>query len=354
MKKMAILSMLVFASGIAGAQSSVTLFGTIDETFAMGRGSVANKTQLTTSGYNSSRFGVSGREDLGGGVMATFWLEAGVGVDSGVGVATNTNNQTTGAAPPSPNQGVVFNRRSTASLLGQWGEVRLGRDITTQFYNIGEFDPFGTNGVGATQILSSSLGGPVNVRASNAITYFLPSNIGGAYGAAQYYLGENLSNAGSIRKDGAGGGILAGFASGPFKAGIAYSSTQYATGNIRQANLGGFWDFGAVKVFGQYEDDRVSAPLSVNGKGWLVGSHIPVGVGQFRMSYSAYRTSLPGKPTTDKWALGYVHNLSKRTAIYGTYARLGNKGGAAQALNASVTATNQDSSGLNLGFRHNF
>lgn len=354
MKKMAMLSMVAFASGIAGAQSSVTLFGTIDETFAVGRGSVANKTQLTTSGYNSSRVGFSGKEDLGGGWVATFWLEAGVGVDSGAGVATNTNNQTTGAAPASPTQGIVFNRRSTASLLGPWGEVRLGRDITTQFYNIGEFDPFGTNGVGTTQILNSSLGGPVNVRASNAITYFLPANIGGVYGAAQYYLGENLSNAGATRKDGTGGGLLAGYASGPFKAGVAYSSTKYATGDIRQANLGGFWDFGAGKLFGQYEDDRVAAPLLVSGKGWLIGSHIPVGVGQFRLSYSTYRTSLPGRPETDKWAVGYVHNLSKRTAVYGTYARVGNKGGAAQALNASVTAANQDSSGLNLGVRHNF
>ena len=56
---------------------------------------VSNKSQLTNSGYNSSRLGFRGVEDLGGGLSASFWLEAGVNNDNGSLVAaTNTNNQT--------------------------------------------------------------------------------------------------------------------------------------------------------------------------------------------------------------------------------------------------------------------
>jgi predicted porin len=49
-----------------------------------------------------------------------------------------------------------------------------------------------------------------------------------------------------------------------------------------------------------------------------------------------------------------VHNLSKRTALYTTYARVKNSGGAAQALNGSVNAANQNSTGYDFGVRHSF
>jgi predicted porin len=49
-----------------------------------------------------------------------------------------------------------------------------------------------------------------------------------------------------------------------------------------------------------------------------------------------------------------VHNLSKRTAVYTTIARVKNKGGAAQALGGSVTSANSSSTGFDLGVRHSF
>ncbi len=33
------------------------------------------------------------------------------------------------------------------------GELRLGRDYTATFWNLTEFDPFGTNGVGDSTIM---------------------------------------------------------------------------------------------------------------------------------------------------------------------------------------------------------
>ena len=99
---------------------------------AYGHGDVADKTQLTNSGYNSSRLGFRGTEDLGGGMSASFWLEAGVNNDDGTGAATSTNNQAIAAPAPAVagTQGLTFNRRSTVSLAGGWGELRLGRDYT--------------------------------------------------------------------------------------------------------------------------------------------------------------------------------------------------------------------------------
>jgi predicted porin len=59
--------------------------------------------------------------------------------------------------------------------------------------------------------------------------------------------------------------------------------------------------------------------------------------------------------------VGYVHNLSKRTALYATYARLNNRGGADLAIDASLPqatavngGVNGNSSGLDLGIRHSF
>jgi predicted porin len=61
-----------------------------------------------------------------------------------------------------------------------------------------------------------------------------------------------------------------------------------------------------------------------------------------------------GDPRTTKVALGYVHNLSKRTAVYTTWARVKNSGGANAALNGAVTPANASSTGIDLGMRHSF
>jgi predicted porin len=357
MKKSLIALAAMAAAGVASAQSSVTLFGIVDATLAHGSGSVSKKTQLTNSGYNSSRLGFRGTEDLGGGMSASFWLEAGVNNDNGTGAATNTNNQASGGplgtgagGSLGGGQGLTFNRRSTVSLAGGWGELRLGRDYTPQFWNLTVFDPFGTNGVGTTQTLNSIITGVTAVRASNSIGYFFPRNLGGFYGQAQVYLGEN--NTGPVTEDdGQGYGLRVGFASGPFNVAVAYSRTEYFAGDVRQANIGGQWDFGMAKLMGHYSSDRNGG---LDGKGWLIGTLVPVGAGEIRAAYSQYRTDAAGDPRTRKLALGYVHNLSKRTALYATYARVKNSGGATQALNGAVTGANGSSNGYDLGIRHSF
>ncbi|MEO7640370.1 MAG: porin [Ramlibacter sp.] len=351
MKKSLIALAVLAAAGAASAQSSVTLFGVVDATLAFGKGSITDRTQLTNSGYNSSRLGFRGTEDLGGGMSASFWLEAGVNNDNGEGAATNTNNQASGAgAAVAGRQGLTFNRRSTVSLGGGWGEVRLGRDYSPQFWNLTVFDPFGTNGVGTTQTLNSIITGVTAVRTSNSIGYFLPGNLGGFYGQVQYYLGENLDNAAND-KDGNGLGARFGYAAGPVNVALGLSRTKYLAGDVKQNNLGFQWDFGVAKLQSHISKDRNGG---TDGKGFLVGGLVPVGAGEIRVAYSQYKVDLPGDPKSRKIALGYVHNLSKRTAVYTTYARVRNSGGAASALNGSSTAANSSSSGFDFGVRHSF
>ena len=346
-KSLVALAALAFV-GVASAQSSVTLFGVVDATVAFGNGSISNKTQLTNSGYNSSRLGFRGTEDLGGGLNASFWHEAGVNNDNGSGANTNTNNQTAGATGGG---GLTFNRRSTVSLGGNFGEVRLGRDYTPQFWNQTTFDPFGTNGVGTTQTLNSTVGGLTAVRASNSIGYFLPK-MGGIYGQAQVYMGENNKNGAATEKDGNGAAMRVGYAAGPINAAFAYSETKFAAGNIKSTNVGASYDLGVAKLAGLYTRDNNS--ITADGKGYLLGVNAPMGAGEIRAAYSTYKLDSANDPKSNKLALGYVHNMSKRTALYTTVARVSNRGGAAQALNGAATAANSNSTGLDIGVRHSF
>ena len=105
---------------------------------------------------------------------------------------------------------------------------------------------------------------------------------------------------------------------------------------------------------GEYYTESLGA---VDGEGALVGFILPVGRGRDQASYARYeREPAPDvpKPTSSKLALGYVYNLSKRTAVYATVARLTNSNGAAQALAGVVTAPNHASTGTEFGMRHAF
>ncbi|RYF72605.1 MAG: porin, partial [Comamonadaceae bacterium] len=282
---------------------------------------------------------------------AGFWLEGGIGMDTGTGQASNPNNALTVA--PSANQGMTFNRRSTLSLSGQWGEVRLGRDVLPQYWNLLAFDPFFNSGVGATQLFNGIPTGQMAARASNSIGYFLPANLGGFYGQVMYYVGEN-ARATPQRDDGNGAGIRIGYASGPFNIAGATGRTRFVTGDARQSNLSASWDFGVAKLIGSVSRDEVG---TLEGKGASLGVTAPIGVGEAKLNYSVYKTSVHASPESRKLSLGYVHNLSKRTAVYvsAAFLRNSNGGTSSVALGAGAPITaNASSRGYDLGMRHTF
>jgi predicted porin len=372
MKKSLIALAVMAAAGAASAQSSVTLFGIVDANYnyikADGNGHVS---RLTDSGYNSSRLGFRGTEDLGGGMSASFWLEAGLNNDNGTGDATNVNNQPTGLTTATAGtQGLTFNRRSTVSLAGGWGELRLGRDYVPMFWNLTVFDPFGTNGVGSSTNMtigaglgsSNTAGLSTGVRASNSVGYFLPPNLGGFYGQAMYAMGENASNAGATADDGNVWGGRLGFAAGPFNIAGSYGELTLANGDYKMMNIGGQWDFGIFKLMGQWAADELeSTATTVESKqeSFLIGGLIPVGAGEIRASYVF--TNVKGSRTIstpddgEMFAIGYVHNLSKRTAVYATYARVQNKGNGILFNNGrQITELGGSSDGFDVGLRHSF
>jgi predicted porin len=370
MKKSLIALAALAAAGVASAQSSVTLFGIVDvgvSHYSVAGG--ARQTALSNSGYNSARLGFRGTEDLGGGMSASFWLEGDVSPDDGGATALS------------------FGRRSTLSLAGSWGELRLGRDYTPTFLNDSAFDPFGTNGVGTNLIMRAratsasatpatavgtlaapavpgafSVNNSTIVRSSNSVGYFLPANLGGFYGQAMYAFHEQTTAAA-----GSGGRYLGGrigYAQGPFNVAAAYGRRDganpptAASPEVRTYNLGGSWDFGVAKLMGEYSRDRIeqSATASNTLKGWLIGGLIPMGAGEIRLAYSRVKLDTAGNdPRAAKIALGYVHNLSKRTALYATYARISNRDGASLTVGgAPAGVANASSRGYDVGIRHSF
>src|SRR5208282_6343660 len=209
MKKLVIAAAVLGAfAGTAQAQSSVTLFGVVDtglthissNNVSNGAGGTesANRTFQSDSGINSDRLGFRGTEDLGGGLKAGFWLEAGFNPESGSGSTTSLGNGAE-ASSATGGGGLTFNRRSTVSLIGQnWGEVRMGRDYVPTFWNSANTDPFGYNGIAEVAsyfIVPQGAMGPAAVRASNGFSYLTPATLGGFFVQATYALGQLGSNA---------------------------------------------------------------------------------------------------------------------------------------------------------------
>jgi predicted porin len=112
------------------------------------------------------------------------------------------------------------------------------------------------------------------------------------------------------------------------------------------------YDFGVVRPMVQYVNDELGTQ---HGTGWLVGATAVVGASNIRVSYSTYKLRSPaGNPASNKLALGYSYNLSKRSAIYSTVASMRNSGGATQALGTSTVRPNGTSRGIDIGVRHIF
>ena len=342
MKKFAILAVFAAVSGGAYAQSSVSLFGIVDEAARYTKNGDLKLKSLVSGGINTSRFGVRGAEDLGDGLKAGFWLESGFNADSG------SINDT----------GRFWSRRSTVSLIGSFGEVRLGRDYTPTYTGFADFDLFGDNGVAASGKFNSSLGTArdTGTRADNQIMYLLPSNIGGVYGRAAVAAGE-----GTAGKKYYGGRI--GYAAGPFDVSVSYGQTTVAPllgeDKFKDANIGASYDLGVVKLVGYYAQNKFANQKLAR---YSLGVSAPIGLGIVKASYTranasgtnAVGTNLDANDA-DQFAVGYVYNLSERTAVYGTAAYVKNKGAAAFNVNSALAlAGGQKSTGAEVGIRHAF
>ena len=357
-KSLLALAVLGAFTGVASAQSSVTLYGTIDLNgkYVKNDGS-SRRYSMSQDGINSSQLGFNGVEDLGGGLKAGFVLLAGVNADTGT-----TNSK-------------FFNRRSTVSLMGGFGEVRLGRDYTPTFWNNTIFDAFGTVGLGDSGHVLQ-LGTGSYVRADNAIGYFLPSNIGGVYGQFMAAAGEGGGNTMSVNAGRYIGGRI-GFAAGPFDIAAAYAQqtvVNLASAKQKTWNIGGSYDFGVVKLLGFIDRDTIN---SLKETRYSLSAVVPVGQGEIHVGYDRSKSNggingavLPtpltnavayagGNNSINQIKAGYVYNLSKRTAVYTNVSRLKNGNDTQYSVSGGSTISalptlGGKSTGAEFGVRHFF
>ena len=355
MKKSLIALAVLAASGAAMAQSSVTLYGVADMAVgkvsqAAGGLALANDDfqAITSSTLNNgtSRFGLGGTEDLGGGLKAGFNFEGGLSLANGAGNLSG---------------GQLFSRAANMSLMGGFGEIRLGRDFTPSFWNTTVYDAFGTNGI--AQAMTPGMGGGNQnnaVRANNTISYFLPGSLGGVQGQFQYGWGENVSGGSKTNNY---FGFRVGYAAGPISTHVAYGKTDGGTltanddnADVKYLNVGFSFDAGVVKPMVFYGQEKTGAGAKVTGLEFSIVA--PVGAGEIRGAYSRYDVANSSNDWT-KLGVGYVHNLSKRSAVYAQYARVTNKGAQTKSvsnngLSAGGAAPGGNSSGLEFGVRHAF
>jgi predicted porin len=115
MKKILIMTAIAAsAASLAHAQSSVTLYGTLDAGFSYTRNAAPSGNAQWAAGSGSiedNRFGLRGIEDLGGGMKAVFTLEQGFNLGNG----------------KSANGGKMFSRQAFVGLSNPFGTLTLGR-----------------------------------------------------------------------------------------------------------------------------------------------------------------------------------------------------------------------------------
>lgn len=172
------LSCLPFAGAVlsagAFAQSSVTLYGVVDNAFSYVSNQRGHSNFYMSQGnLQASKFGLLGAEELGGGTKVIFRLESGF-------------NSLTGAQSSAGN---LFNRQAYVGLSNdKYGTVTLGRQYTPYFNMVGALGPTGVL-TGATGAHPGDLDAlDTTLRFNNSITYASP-NIAGLTFAAQYGLG---------------------------------------------------------------------------------------------------------------------------------------------------------------------
>jgi predicted porin len=360
-------------TGVAHAQSSVTLYGLVDAYIGQ-KASQVNSTipgasvgKLTQnvvngSGQNNSRWGMRGTEDLGGGMKGLFVLEGGFQPDTGA-FATISNQG-----------GGLFGRQAWVGLSGGFGTVGLGRQYPAYDDLRGATNMiYDSNFATTADVWGTGLRDYQN-RSSNAIKYTSP-DFAGFSGAVSYGFGENKTattdaeNVAAIHIKYANGPLLVGFAHQREKqvAGGAGTSSLFGAGaNIgvaagpaafnatRKYNLlGASYDFGVAKLTGQYNQAKgeTSATASAKDKEFNVGVSVPFGAAAVAAGYSRSKSDGSGVGNggsnrgTGASILG-TYALSKRTNVYLGYL--------VTKVESANAATETKAQTLGLGVKHLF
>jgi predicted porin len=405
MKKLLIASAaLAMVAGTAQAQSSVTVYGVLDigytatdSKFTASNGtSITNKSSSTGNGDGAlatSRFGVRGSEDLGGGRKANFVLEYDL-VDAGVGgtgaLQTTTANTSTTTATNTNGFGA---RYSWVGLEdAKLGQLRLGRqEQSIHSVLVGGSAGMANNvsgaiySAGAADINNQPASiRPHNVFLNRAITYISPRMSG--FTVEVQTANQEIEVSGTTQNVKASeNGASLKYSAGKLNLayGMAEVKQQTATtgDNATVSKQQGFaanYDLGMARVFALYaeRENKLMGALVQKTKATEIGVQVPMGKTTLWASgfdgerdgsdNSAVAAGFNGltvggasntqltnfnKATADVsgYQVGAMYNLSKRTAVYGIYGKQEIK-----ATTGSATGAKVASDAVALGVRHSF
>jgi GBP family porin len=370
MKKLLIATAaLAMVAGTAQAQSSVTAYGRLDAGYKDYTTTTAAgvKTQTNALGYSaftSSRFGVMGSEDLGGGLKAGFVVEGNIADAVGT---TGSNNATA----------FNFGRQQYLTLSGNsFGTLLVGKtdSLVKQVFDsydagfsnnlTGAYDGFGTS---ATEITGSNVIGnrrdqvarltlpkfgnfeatvgmlksDVDTTSAAGVKTTVEDESGYELGAK--YAAGNLSLQAAYRNTDSKSPEVAGTAGNCIAAGgtitqitaaadcasgltrLSGAKTVAAADNTTESTaVGASYNFGPVVGFVQYFDQEVKANLAgtkVKEDAYTVGARVPFGKATLFASYTdGEKTSATNVKTDfEGMQVGVKYDLSKRTYGYVAY-----------------------------------
>ncbi|NIC42556.1 porin [Aquabacterium sp. A08] len=334
MKKSLIALAVLAASGAAMAQSSVSIYGIADvwvgkSTFKDNIGGGAtfkeSTTEMGSGGWDTSRIGFRGTEDLGGGLKANFQIETKIAIDS-----------------PAPTS--LGDRTAYIGLAGGFGEVQLGKNWTAYDDVWGAHN---NNFDSAFTARPSAFGYTDNP--NNTIKYISPS-FGGFTGAVSYSLGEDKAVAGDessnvfalnvaynngpisvafahqkekVGEDGTKVGLDAEGLVGEF-IGVTLADLD-PDSKLTNNQISGSYDLGVAKLLATYNKAKLSVlggDLKSNeytfGVEVPVAANISVGAG-----YGQAKLKIDGENVAKAKSFGFAayYSLSKRTTAYAGYSQ---------------------------------
>lgn len=302
MKKTALGLLAISACGLSAAQSTVTLYGVADVALSKTTGLATQLVSGATQNNGSSRWGMRGTEDLGGGLKAGFNFEAQVSLLNGAGGSN------------------VFARAANMSLSGGFGTVKVGRTLTPSWHGSMAWELTSSANY---SVVNSQFGyGGLNSRHDAEVSYTSP-NWNGLSMTVGHIFAPNNNNV--AKND-----LNVIYRSGPLSAALVYNKLDNKGKNL---SLGAAYNFGSFKLAGSLQD-ATGANL---GKGFTVGGSLPLG--NLSLTLDVARDTR-NKDTNTLLEAKYA--LSKRTSVYGVLLHNG-AGKAAQTVRSTV-----------VGLRHNF
>jgi len=325
MKKSLIALAVLSVSGVALAQSSVTMYGIADasvikrqgERWQMGSGAGSLMTN------QDSRLGVTGVEDMGGGLKAGFELQTRMSLEDGSSITKNAS-----AGIWSPTAKVWVGGDS-------WGTITLGRMLTPSFYGVGAWELTGASNY---SLVGKSYGwGGANPRNDSEFSYKTP-NFSGFTAELGYVTKYDVQNSSTSMVPGKANGAKWDangiYKNGPIVASIALNKASNAV-NLRGSKvnwvIGGGYDFGAFKLAGGYHNtnnNNLNGSLMVPGRSQLYSRRNGVTIGGTYFLNAFSFTADIGRDTKLQNAAGLnikkntnilleaKYNLSKRTFVY--------------------------------------